>query len=97
MAPILPRLSDDPRGLAAVVRAARDAGACFVWISPLDLRAGTREHFLQDLAREWPELLPAYGPGASSDRARTARPRSLIRSPTASIKECPVSCRATSP
>ncbi|MBA2488394.1 MAG: radical SAM protein [Chloroflexi bacterium] len=60
MAPILPGLSDDPKGMAEVVRAARDAGACFVWTSLLNLRPGTREHFLANLARDWPELLPTY-------------------------------------
>ena len=60
LAPILPGLSDDPRQLAAVVRAARDAGATHVWASPLHLRPGTREHFLDTLAREWPELSAEY-------------------------------------
>ncbi|HEY3962886.1 MAG TPA: radical SAM protein [Gaiellaceae bacterium] len=60
MAPILPGLSDRPEQLAEVVRAARDAGACGVWANVLYLRPGTREHFLECLARDWPELLPAY-------------------------------------
>jgi DNA repair photolyase len=60
MAPILPGLSDDPAGMAAVVRAARDAGATAVWTNVLYLRPGTREHFLDHLARDWPELLPMY-------------------------------------
>jgi DNA repair photolyase len=60
MAPILPGLSDRPEQLAAVVRAARDAGAAFVWANVLYLRPGTREHFLANLARDWPELLPEY-------------------------------------
>jgi hypothetical protein len=42
------------------VRAARDAGACGVWANVLFLRPGTREHFLECLARDWPELLPRY-------------------------------------
>jgi DNA repair photolyase len=60
MAPILPGLSDDPRLMADVVRAARDAGAVGVWANVLYLRPGTREHFLEHLARDWPELLPTY-------------------------------------
>ncbi len=60
LAPILPGLSDSPEGLAAVVRAAREAGACSLWCAPLNLRPGTREHFLEALAREWPEELPRY-------------------------------------
>jgi len=60
MAPILPGISDSPDSLAAVVRAARDAGATGVWANLLYLRPGTREHFLDNLARDWPALLPAY-------------------------------------
>jgi DNA repair photolyase len=60
MAPILPGLSDDPAKLADVVRAARDAGATSIWTNVLYLRPGTREHFLESLARDWPDLLPMY-------------------------------------
>jgi DNA repair photolyase len=60
MAPILPGLSDKPELLADVVRAARDAGATGVWANLLYLRPGTREHFLDRLGRDWPELLPQY-------------------------------------
>jgi DNA repair photolyase len=60
MAPILPGLSDDPERMADVVRAARDAGATSIWTNVLYLRPGTREHFLDNLARDWPELLPRY-------------------------------------
>ena len=60
MAPILPGLSDRPDQLAAVVRAAREAGACGVWANLLYLRPGTREHFLACLGRDWPELVPEY-------------------------------------
>jgi DNA repair photolyase len=60
MAPILPGLSDRPEQLAAVVKAARDAGATGIWANLLYLRPGTREHFLANLARDWPELLPRY-------------------------------------
>jgi DNA repair photolyase len=60
MAPILPGISDSPESLAAVVRAARDAGATGIWANLLYLRPGTREHFLDNLARDWPELLTSY-------------------------------------
>jgi DNA repair photolyase len=60
MAPILPGLSDRPEQLAEVVRAARAAGATGIWANVLFLRAGTREHFLESLARDWPEELPRY-------------------------------------
>ena len=60
MAPILPGISDRPEQLAEVVRAAREAGACGVWANVLFLRAGTKEHFLEVLARDWPEELERY-------------------------------------
>ena len=46
--------------LAEVVREARAAGATGIWANVLHLRPGTREHFLEALARDWPELLPEY-------------------------------------
>ena len=60
MAPILPGISDRPEQLRAVVRAAREAGATGIWANLLFLRPGTREHFLQHLAEDWPEQLPHY-------------------------------------
>jgi DNA repair photolyase len=60
MAPILPGLSDRPEQLEAVVRAAREAGAAGIWVNLLYLRAGTREHFLDCLARDFPEQLEHY-------------------------------------
>jgi len=60
MAPILPGLSDRPEQLEAVVAAAREAGAVSIWANLLYLRPGTKEHFLESLAKHWPELLPRY-------------------------------------
>jgi DNA repair photolyase len=60
LAPILPGLSDRPEQLAEVVRAAREAGVDGVWANLLYLRPGTREHFLESLARDWPEELERY-------------------------------------
>jgi DNA repair photolyase len=60
MAPILPGISDHPDQLREVVRAAREAGATGVWTNVLFLRPGTREHFLEQLARDWPEQLEHY-------------------------------------
>jgi DNA repair photolyase len=60
MAPILPGISDRPELLREVVKAAREAGATGVWTNVLFLRPGTREHFLEHLAEDWPELLPRY-------------------------------------
>ena len=60
MAPILPGISDKPELLADVVKAARDAGATSLWTNVLYLKPGTREHFLDKLARDWPDLVPMY-------------------------------------
>ena len=60
MAPLLPGISDRPELVEQVVREAREAGACGVWANLLFLRPGTREHFLEALAEDYPEQLPAY-------------------------------------
>ena len=60
LAPILPGISDKPEQLREVVKAAREAGAIGVWTNLLFLRPGTREHFLEHLAEDWPELVGQY-------------------------------------
>jgi DNA repair photolyase len=60
MAPILPGISDSPEQLERVVLAAREAGATSIWANLLYLKPGTREHFLDALARDWPEELDRY-------------------------------------
>jgi len=60
MAPILPGLSDRPEQLVEVVKAVRAAGATSVWANLLYLKPGTKEHFLEALARDWPEELERY-------------------------------------
>lgn len=82
IAPVLPGLSDKPEQLEAVVRAARDAGAQFLWCGTLRLAPGTREHFLECLSRDWPELLSRY----ELLYTRTSPPR-CISGPIESIAE----------
>ncbi len=60
VAPVLPGISDSEQQLGEVVQAAREAGATHVWASAVHLRPGTREHFLEHLAEDWPELVPFY-------------------------------------
>jgi DNA repair photolyase len=75
MAPILPGLSDSPRQLEATVAAAAEAGACFVWANIVYLKPGTKEHFMEFLGREYPQLLPRYRdlfPGAYAPNAAKA-------------------------
>ena len=81
MAPVLPGISDAPEQLEAVVRAAREAGATSLWANLLHLKPGTREHFLEALANDWPEELDRYErlyrsqsylPKAQTEPVRTA-------------------------
>lgn len=60
VAPILPGLSDRPELLEQVVVAAAEAGADFVWMEMLNLKPGTREHFLSVLTEAFPDRVPLY-------------------------------------
>jgi DNA repair photolyase len=60
MAPVLPGISDHPRQLRDVVRAAIDAGATHVSPILLHLRPGVREEFMPWLAEQYPDLVPRY-------------------------------------
>lgn len=82
VAPVLPGLSDGRDQLAAVVEAAREAGATHTWVSVVNLRPGTREHFLAHLGRDRPELLAfyerLYGTRAYPTRQTQERVRLLV-------------------
>ncbi len=90
MAPILPGLSDRPEQLAAVVRAARDAGACAIWANTLALSPGTREHFLESLAR-------ALARAPARVRAPLRRPRLPARARVATRPCAPRSPSSPAP
>lgn len=60
MAPVLPGITDHPRQLREVVRAALDAGATHVSPILLHLRPGVREEFMPWLAEHYPNLVPRY-------------------------------------
>jgi DNA repair photolyase len=80
MAPILPGITDHPRQLREVVRAAIDAGATHVSPILLHLRPGVREEFMPWLAEQYPELVERYeamyakpyGPAADRNRLGSA-------------------------
>lgn len=84
MAPILPGLSDRPEQLARVVQATREAGASYLWVNLLYLREGTREHFLDALARDWPDLLSRY---EDLYRGRAYLPEAATRPVTQQVGE----------
>lgn len=100
MAPVLPGITDHPRQLREVVRAALDAGATHVSPILLHLRPGVREVFLPWLAEHYPDLVEryertygrAYAP--VSDRNRLANTvRGLVRQQAGRPPSPPASAR----
>ncbi|MDE0188954.1 MAG: radical SAM protein, partial [bacterium] len=53
-------ISDSPRQVGEVMRACRDAGADFAAPIRLHLRPGVKEHFMEWLEGEFPDLVGAY-------------------------------------
>ena len=60
LAPILPGITDDPKKIRDVVRAAIDAGATHVSPILLHLRPTAREEYMGWLAENYPDLVPPY-------------------------------------
>jgi DNA repair photolyase len=60
VAPILPLLTDSAEDLDALLARIAESGASGATILALHLRPGTREWFLRWLARDRPDLMPAY-------------------------------------
>jgi DNA repair photolyase len=60
LAPILPGITDDPKKIKDVVRAAIDAGATHVSPILLHLRPTVRDEYMAWLAEQYPDLLPRY-------------------------------------
>ncbi len=60
LAPVLPRITDTPASIDAVVRAARDAGASKVWHNTLFLHDVTRDAFFDYLRTHQPDLIAEY-------------------------------------
>jgi DNA repair photolyase len=60
MAPLLPGITTSRAAIAATVRAIADHGAISVGANVVRLDAGTREHFLAVLAKEYPHLSEGY-------------------------------------
>jgi DNA repair photolyase len=87
IAPVLPGITDSRASLAAVMAAAREAGAHYVAAAPLRLAATARARFLPHLEREFPQLAARYfrhyhgrtNPRRDYARALAARVRALQR------------------
>jgi DNA repair photolyase len=76
LAPVIPGLTTDRRGLEEVVRAAADHGARFLGAGVLHLHPDVKAHFTRFLAAEAPDLVPLYRrlyPGAYAPPAVAAR------------------------
>ncbi|MER7797382.1 Rv2578c family radical SAM protein [Microbacterium sp. NPDC096154] len=74
--PILPHLTDSSEALDAALERVKAAGAARVVHGALHLRPGVKPWFMRWLAREHPELLPAYRglyPGASVNAPQAYR------------------------
>jgi len=59
-APVLPGITDSPRQLEAVVRAAAEAKACHIYANPLFLKPFSAAVFMPFLKENFPQLVPDY-------------------------------------
>jgi len=59
-APVLPEITDRPRDLEAVVKAASEAGAKYIFANPLFLKPCSAAVFLPFLEEHFPELVEVY-------------------------------------
>jgi len=60
IAPVLPGITDSPKSLDAVVKAAAEAKAQLIFANPLFLKPCSEKVFMPFLAEKFPELLKAY-------------------------------------
>jgi DNA repair photolyase len=60
MAPIVPGFSSSRSKLERTVKTIADTGARFVGCNVMYLQDGTRRHFMNFLAREFPRMVPRY-------------------------------------
>jgi len=76
LAPVLPGLTDSRAALEALVKAAADNGATWLWAGAIHLEPAVRDYFLSSLAEHFPCALAPYvrvfGPPGSPTRARYA-------------------------
>jgi len=59
-APVLPEITDHPRDLEALVKAASDAGAKYIFANPLFLKPSSAAVFLPFLEEHFPALVGSY-------------------------------------
>jgi DNA repair photolyase len=90
LAPVLPGLTDGPGALEAVVRAAADAGAQWLWAGAVHLEPAVRDWLLGHLGAHFPGVVGAYtrvfGAPGTSEGARYA-PRAYANRLAAQVGE----------
>ncbi|HEX5438178.1 MAG TPA: radical SAM protein [Gemmatimonadaceae bacterium] len=74
--PVLPGITDDPRGLDALVRRVADAGAISVSACALRLQHEARKRYLPFIEQEFPHLAARYSRAYASSHELSARYRS---------------------
>jgi DNA repair photolyase len=85
MAPLVPGITTSRRALDATLQAIAEHGAAFVGANLLHLEAGTREHFLTFLGKEYPELVAGYGRLFANGAKRV--PKSYAEAVHSSVRE----------
>ncbi len=60
LAPVLPGLTDAPSSLEAVVRAAVDNGASWLWAGSIHMEPAIRDYFLECLDKHFPQAIGPY-------------------------------------
>lgn len=61
LAPVLPGITDDKANIESVVKAASESGARFLSAVMLNLKPGTKEHYLEFIEAKYPHLAADYG------------------------------------
>ena len=83
VAPLMPGINDDPKQVAAILEAARAAGARSITPIALHLRPGVRAVFMDWLAARRPDLVDRYaelyGRGSYAPQAERRRLAELVR------------------
>ena len=82
-APVIPGITDAPRDLDALIRAAKEAGASFLFANPLNLRPASAAVFLPFVEKQFPQLVAQYrqryGKRAYVEKAYQQRISNLVR------------------
>jgi len=85
-APVVPGITDDPKALDALVRAAKEAGGRYIYANPLFLKPGSASIFLPFLEKEFPHLVENYRKRYASRAFLPASYRKRISSLMAALR-----------